>query len=371
MTQIPIEANVECTDGPCGKSVAVIVHPIQRKVTHLIVDDKTAQRLVPMEQVADASSDSVRLRCNQAQLAEMEQFIDTHYIETKKQVTPAAGMMYVEYMPPLATVDETEWTEVAEERVPLGQLAIHRGASVKASDGPIGKVGELVVDRRGEEITHFVLQEGHLWGKKVMTLPLSAIDYVQEDTVYLKLDKQAIKQLPAIPLKRHHWYAEPEMELVIRVYDEPGRAEEALEFVQELHNQRTLRIRNAAILARDGAGAVTVRDTRDIDPKKGRLLGAITGGLIGLVGGPAGVVVGALTGAGTGAVAGRYVDFGFSDKFLTRLQEHLKPGKSALVVLVEHEFAVKLSESLAGDDGVIVQQALTDKLVEELMVEAL
>jgi uncharacterized membrane protein len=367
MTQIPIEAKVECVDGPCGKSVAVIVHPIQRKVTHVVVDDKTAHRLVPMDQVADASSDSVRLRCSQAQLAEMDPFVETHYIETKQSVMPVAGMMHAEYMPPLAMVDETVWTEVAEERLPLGHLAIHLGASVKASDGPVGKIGELVVDRRGEEITHFVLQEGHLWGKKVVTLPLSAIDYVEEDTVYLKLDKRAIKQLPTIPLKRSRWYAEPEMELVVKVYDEPGKAEEALEFVHDLHKQRTVKIRNAAILARDAEGAVTVRDTRDIDTKKGRLLGAITGGLIGLVGGPAGMVVGALTGAGACAVAGKRIDLGFSDKFLGKLQAHLQPGSEALVVLVEHEFAVPLSESLAHDEGIIVQQTLTDKLVEELM----
>ena len=367
MTHIPIEAQVECTDGPCGKSVAVTVDPVRRQVTHVVVDDRTTQRLVPIDQVADTSSSLIRLRCSQAQLAEMDSFIETHYIQTKYSAVPVAGMMHAEYMPPLVTVDEMVWTEVAEERVPVGEMAIHRGASVEASDGPIGKVGELVVDRRGKEITHFVLQEGHLWGKKEVTLPLSAIDYVQEDTVYLKLDRQAVKQLPTIPLKRHHWHAEAEMELVVRVYDKSGRAEEALAFVHELHKRRTLRIRNAAILARDAEGTVTVRDTRDIDPKKGRLLGAVTGGLIGLVGGPAGVVVGALTGASAGAAAGKQIDFGFSDKFLTKLQTHLQPGSEALVVLVEHEFAVPLSESLAHDEGVIVQQTLTDKLVEELM----
>lgn len=370
MTNIPIEAQVECTDGPCGRSVAVIVHPIQRRVTHVVVDDKTAQRLVPMDKVLETSSSSIRLRCSQAELAEMDSFVETHYIEAPQPVTPAAGMLYPEYMAPLATVDEMDWVEVAEERVPLGELAIHRGASVEASDGPIGRVGELVVDPKGDEITHFVLQEGHLWGKKEVTLPLSAIDFVQADTVYLKLDKEAIKQLPAIPLKRHHWYAAPELELVVSVYDQPDKAAEALEFVQKLHQSRTLRIRNAAVLARDAEGTTTVRDTRDIDPKKGRLLGAITGGLIGLVGGPAGMVVGALAGAGTGAVAGKRIDFGFSEQFLNKLQQHLQPGKSALVVLVEHEFAVKLSESLAQNEGIIAQQTLTDKLVEELLAEA-
>lgn len=370
MSHIPLEAKVECTDGPCGKSVAIIVHPIQRQVTHLVVDDKTAQRLVPMDQVLETSSDSIRLRCSQAQLAEMEPFIETRYVESRLPVVPAAGIMYAEYMPPLATLEEPALVEVEEERVPLGQLAIHRGATVEASDGPVGKVGELVTDPQGVEISHFVLQEGHLWGKEEVTLPLSAIDFVQADTVYLKLTKHDIGELPAIPVKRHHWYADPELELVVRVYDGPGKAKEALEFVTDLHRSRTLKIRNAAVLARGVDGVVTVRDTRDIDAKKGRLLGAVTGGLVGLVGGPAGVVLGALAGAGTGAVAGKRIDFGFSDEFLTGLQEHLQPGKSALVVLVEHEFAVPLAESLGHEDGVILQQALTDKLVEEMLAEA-
>jgi uncharacterized membrane protein/sporulation protein YlmC with PRC-barrel domain len=368
MMHIPIEAQVECTDGRCGKSVAVTVDPVRRQVTQVIVDDKTAQRLVPMDQVEATASDSIRLCCTKAQLAEMPSFVMERFVP----VAPSLGEeAYRYYALPLVTgLEPAPPVLIADEQVPSGELAVHRGMPVEASDGHVGKVGELVVDPQSGEITHFVLQEGHLWGKKEVTLPLSAIDIASGDAVYLKVDKAAIEQLPAIPVKRHHWYAEPELELVVKVYDKPGRAEEALEFVHDLHNRRTLRIRNAAILARDEEGAVTVRDTRDIDPKKGRLLGAITGGLIGLVGGPAGVVVGALAGAGTGAVAGKRIDFGFSDKFLNKLQEHLQPGSEALVVLVEHEFVVPLSESLAQDEGTIVQQTLTDKLVEELMIGA-
>ncbi|MGD9406252.1 MAG: DUF1269 domain-containing protein [Anaerolineae bacterium] len=373
MMHIPIEAQVECADGHCGKSVALTVDPVRRQVTHVIVDDKTTQRLVPMDQVEATASDSIRLRCTKDQLAEMPSFVVERFVP----VEPGLGEeAYRYYALPLVTGLEpapavpAPPAVVADEQVPLGELAVHRGMPVEASDGRVGKVGELVVDPKSGEITHFVLQEGHLWGKNEVTLPLSAIDTASGDAVYLKLDKAAIEQLPAIPVKRHHWYADPELELVVKVYDKPGKAEEALKFVHDLHNQRTLKIRNAAILTRDEEGAVTVRDTRDIDPKKGRLLGAITGGLIGLVGGPAGVVVGALAGAGTGAVAGKRIDFGFSDKFLSKLQEHLQPGSEALVVLVEHEFVVPLSESLARDEGTIVQQTLTDKLVEELMIGA-
>ncbi len=58
---------------------------------------------------------------------------------------------------------------------------------------------------------------------------------------------------------------------------------------------------------------------------------------------------------------------GFSNEFLTGLQERLQPGTSALILLVEHGSAVKLSESLAGDEGVMFQQTLTDEIVEELL----
>ena len=76
---------------------------------------------------------------------------------------------------------------------------------------------------------------------------------------------------------------------------------------------------------------------------------------------------GALAGLGAGSLAARWLDLGFSDEFLEGLQEHLQPGSSALVVLVEQEWAQPLSEALDGDDGVILQQALTDELVGELM----
>jgi uncharacterized membrane protein len=160
------------------------------------------------------------------------------------------------------------------------------------------------------------------------------------------------------------------LDLFVRVYDNPARAQEGLEFVQDLHNRRTLRVRNAAILIRDESGEVKVQDTRDIDPKKGRILGAITGGLIGLVGGPLGAVVGALAGAGAGGMAGRLIDFGFSEKFLDNLQKHLQPGKAALVVLAEHQWTVKLADTRLGqEEGVVLQQTLTDRLVDELTAE--
>jgi uncharacterized membrane protein len=168
-------------------------------------------------------------------------------------------------------------------------------------------------------------------------------------------------------VKRSYARGTADIELVAMVFDKVDQASEALDYVEGLHQRKILKILNAAILAKDQDGNTTLKDTRDIDAKKGRMLGAITGGLIGLLAGPGGAFLGALAGAGAGGLAGKWIDMGFSDKFLAGLQDRLQPGSAALIVLVEHEWAVKVSEALADREGMILQQPLTDRLVRELM----
>jgi uncharacterized membrane protein/sporulation protein YlmC with PRC-barrel domain len=325
---IPLSAKVECADGTAGESTAVIVNPATQKLTQFVVRDKSSsspvERRVPVEQVVSTTPALIRLRCTTAEMTEMES---------------------------------------VEDGAAANELVVRHGTRVEATDGHVGKVRELVVDPDSDDITHLMLQEGHAWGEKEVTLPISAINRVDDDTVYLDLDKKAIGLLPSIPLKGH----DSRIELIAKVFDNPDQAFEALEFVEDLHRRKTLKILNAAVLVKDEDGTTSLKDTRDIEPKKGRLLGAVTGGLIGLVGGPAGVVVGALVGAGTGHVAAKKVDFGFSDKFLKELQEHLQPGSSALIVLVEDTWKVSMSESLKDDKGIVLQQTLTDELVKQFM----
>jgi hypothetical protein len=43
-----------------------------------------------------------------------------------------------------------------------------------------------------------VLEEGHLWGKKDVEIPLADIDRVEDGIVYLTLDKRTIENMPAV-----------------------------------------------------------------------------------------------------------------------------------------------------------------------------
>lgn len=210
MSEFPMDARVECADGPCGKSMAVIVDRETRTVTHIAIEDKSLphapyQRLVPVDQVVETSPDLIRLRCMRDDVDGMEPFTHTRYV-------PKAGEDYTLYeggesaarhdmWGTPSTVGEVE-TKVVAEYVPEGELAVHPGTHVWATDGRVGIVEELIVDPATEQVTHFILQEGHLWDKKDVTIPLSEVDHVEGDTVYLSLDKATIEELPTVPVRR-------------------------------------------------------------------------------------------------------------------------------------------------------------------------
>ncbi len=206
MKDIPFDAEVQCVDGRAGRSSAVIIDPVQQKVTHIVVKNDHAPwangRLVPVERIKETSPDLIRLDCSTSELAKMEPFIAKHYVQKEAREYPTSfyggeGPSYLK-----AFVFAAEVVPVEVERVPPGELAVHRSAEVHATDGRIGRVDEFLVDPASQQITHLVLREGHLWGQRELTVPMSAIAQVSGDTVYLNIDKQTVQSLPTIPVKR-------------------------------------------------------------------------------------------------------------------------------------------------------------------------
>jgi sporulation protein YlmC with PRC-barrel domain len=206
MKEIPIDTKVECTDGPCGHSTDLIVNPVQKRITHFVVKDETlpgsSDRLVPVEQVADASSSLIRLGCTRAEVAEMQPFTTTHYVQHAAPMIIDSAYDNVVWQDPVVTYD-AEYTSFPEYHIPAGERAVHRGMAVNTGKHKVGQVDELVVDPDGEKITHLMMRTGHLWGKKDVAIPVSAIESVGEDVIWLKIDKEAIGALPAVPVKRH------------------------------------------------------------------------------------------------------------------------------------------------------------------------
>jgi uncharacterized membrane protein/sporulation protein YlmC with PRC-barrel domain len=367
MKYIPLDIQVNCSDGPAGKSVHIIVDPATRQVTYVVVEEKKHsknKRLVPVNRIAETSSDSIQLNCTLAELVEMELFSVTNYRQVE---IPRYGD--VDYaMTPYPT-SEIITIEQEEEFIPAGQRVVRRGTKVTATDGDVGQVDNLILDPTSGVITHFVLREGHLWGKKEVALPLSAIDRVEDDVVYLKLDKQAVQKLPAIPTRRTFGWPEAEIELLVVVFDGPDGAKKALDSLKQLKRDKAIvALRNTAVLVKDEQGRTSLSEKQDVDAKHGAIFGAVTGGLLGLAAGPVGAIVGAAAGAATGRVASKRIDMGFSNKYLQDILDKLQPGSSALVALVEQKWAGDVAKALSQYvGGQLFRQALPDEIVAELI----
>ena len=65
------------------------------------------------------------------------------------------------------------WVGVKHKSIPPLELAVRRGAKVRAIDGTVGRLGEFVIEPVTGNITHLVLQDGHLWDQEKVTIPIT------------------------------------------------------------------------------------------------------------------------------------------------------------------------------------------------------
>jgi sporulation protein YlmC with PRC-barrel domain len=203
-----IGADASCTDGVCGEVTRVVVDPVARAVTHLVVEPKHRHgpgRLVPLDLV-DATAGEVRLRCTLADFEKLEPAEETQFLPGTPGYPgydPDQVLFWAYYdlgvgpgmAGSMVNVSET----VTYDSVPLGEVEVRRGEHVHATDGEIGLVQGLVIDRRSHHVTHVLLQEGHLWGRKEVAIPISAVTGAG-DGIRLNITKQQVRDLPPVDI---------------------------------------------------------------------------------------------------------------------------------------------------------------------------
>ncbi|MEU6851736.1 hypothetical protein ABZ901_17650 [Actinacidiphila alni] len=74
-------------------------------------------------------------------------------------------------------------------------MQIRRGERVEATDGETGRVHGLVIDPESDTITHVLLAQRHLRGRKTVAIPLADVTRVG-DTVRVGLSEDELKSLP-------------------------------------------------------------------------------------------------------------------------------------------------------------------------------
>jgi sporulation protein YlmC with PRC-barrel domain len=176
-----IGTEVACRDGACGKLARVVVDPVAQTLTRLVVEPNHRQgmgHLVPVDLVMLTSA-GIQLRCSLAEFEVLEDAQETQFLRgaTGDWGYPQHQMLSWPYYgaglgggvsgsvgmgvgfgesPHSSTYD----------RVPAGDVEVSRGDRAHATDGEIGKVQGLVIDPTDHKVTHVLLDEGHLWGRK-------------------------------------------------------------------------------------------------------------------------------------------------------------------------------------------------------------
>jgi hypothetical protein len=202
---IPMNAAVECIDGPGGHITRVLLNPITDKITHLVIREPGVlgvEREVPMEYVLQGMRGHVRVRATREELSAFPPFEESHYIPLPDGAYPDISTDYRDISMmgwPYAAVNGVF---VTRESIPPDELAVRRGHPVEAADGPIGRVDEFLIDPVSDEITHLVMREGHFWHRRDVTIPVDQIERIDEAIVRLKLNKKEIERLPTVPARR-------------------------------------------------------------------------------------------------------------------------------------------------------------------------
>jgi sporulation protein YlmC with PRC-barrel domain len=202
-TQFTIGAEARCSDGVCGEVSRVVVDPVARAVTHLVVEPEHRQglgRLVPLNLVVDASSGEIRLNCTMEEFEKLDHAEETQFLPgSGGHADYTAGQALSQPYFGLSGVIGDVPQAVTYDTLPLDEVAVRRGEQVDATDGKIGVVQGLVIDPRNHHVTHVLLQEGHLWGRKQVAIPIGAVTTV-DSGIALNITKQQVEDLPAVEI---------------------------------------------------------------------------------------------------------------------------------------------------------------------------
>jgi PRC-barrel domain len=212
---------VRCTDGPFGEVADLVIDPTARRITHLVVAPyhrHRLARLVPIELAApaDNSEPAISLRCTVEHARRLPSVQEFAYLRMGEflpddpdwdvGIENVLGLPYygnggfgqniINYEPHISTT---------YDRIPKGEVEIRRASEIRsADDDRLGHVDGFLVDG-DDQITHVVLERGHLWGRRDVTIPIGAVTRVTTDSVTVRLTKDEVAALPA--RRVHRWAA--------------------------------------------------------------------------------------------------------------------------------------------------------------------
>jgi uncharacterized protein YrrD len=204
--RLELGKRVRCADGASQELADVVINASTKAVTHLVVqpaDDHDAARLVPI-QLAEArgEGDEIAISCTAEMLKQLEPVAAHAYLRPGERIEQESnwdvGVEDVEAVPqyePTAFGELGEYGQdavISYDRVPKGEIELRHASDVYSADRHhLGSVDGVVVDSR-DQITQVLLERGHLWWKRELAIPATAISKFENDMVVLGVKKSEL-----------------------------------------------------------------------------------------------------------------------------------------------------------------------------------
>jgi sporulation protein YlmC with PRC-barrel domain len=212
-------SSVSCADGDFGELVDVVVDPVNNRVTHLVIKPHGfggISRLVPIEHVERAPggrAEPIRLALRSDQVHELEYV--TEYASFTLGNVPKVdsgwdvGVESIVAMPSdeigLSGGEFLPAAGSQYDRIPAGEAELRHSTPIRSTDGDyVGEMGGFLVDNVGK-ISDLVIERGHLWRRREVTIPIALVTQVQTDAVTINLSKADVRSLPSAKASRRWW----------------------------------------------------------------------------------------------------------------------------------------------------------------------
>lgn len=211
-----LDCEIECADGGYGALADLVIDAKTRRLTHLVVHPHGRPELARMVPVSSArvdrsSSAGISLNCTIAEIDQLAQIHESQYVRIgDKPVEDSPWSPGIEEVATVSTyeapgigtlgggvgpVELDPHVIVNYDRVPHGTVEIRRESEVITGDNKcIGHVVAVVVDDQAQ-IREFVLEHGHLWGKREIVIPIDAVARIESDEIVLALSSDGVKSV--------------------------------------------------------------------------------------------------------------------------------------------------------------------------------
>ncbi len=213
--RLHLESPIQLADETECKLLDVVIDSEQRVVTHLVVSlahREHLARLVPIGDIQTDPSEALTITHSRADFERYPYVESSTFVRIDEPIVVEDGWelgiervltlpSYSSDFPEMGMPFDT-FVEVAYDVIPEHTVELRKESVVYLDGGDrCGHVEGFVIAGEGK-VTHVVLQRGHLWGKRDITIPVESIKRIGLDEVHLRLTQDEVDRLPHVPVVR-------------------------------------------------------------------------------------------------------------------------------------------------------------------------